>query len=34
MDNALEEPIHYYKGERIKQRLDGLSPVEYRPRPS
>jgi transposase InsO family protein len=27
---ALKGYIHYYKHERIKVRLKGLSPVEYR----
>ncbi len=27
---AIDEYIHYYNHERIKQKLKGLSPVEYR----
>lgn len=27
---ALEEYIHYYNYDRIKQKLKGLSPVQYR----
>ncbi len=27
---AIDEYIHYYNNERVKQKLKGLSPVEYR----
>ncbi|TBP67052.1 IS3 family transposase, partial [Klebsiella quasipneumoniae] len=27
---AIDEYIHYYNHKRIKQKLKGLSPVEYR----
>ena len=32
LEAGLEEYIHYYNHERIKLKLDGLSPVEYRTR--
>ncbi|MBU5698075.1 IS3 family transposase, partial [Vibrio cholerae] len=28
--NAIDEYIHYYNHERIKVKLNGLSPVEFR----
>ncbi|MFJ4114646.1 IS3 family transposase, partial [Pseudomonas sp. NPDC089758] len=31
---GLDEYIHYYNHDRIKLRLNGLSPVEYRTRPA
>ncbi|VWB10561.1 integrase catalytic region [Burkholderia lata] len=31
--HALEQYIHYYNHERIKQKLKGLSPVQYRTQP-
>jgi putative transposase len=33
LKSALEEYIHYYNHERIKLKLKGLSPVEYRTQP-
>lgn len=30
LQNAIDEYIYYYNNERIKQKLKGLSPVEYR----
>lgn len=30
LTKAIEESIEYYNNERIKERLKGLTPIEYR----
>ncbi|MGP4080381.1 IS3 family transposase, partial [Pseudalkalibacillus sp. R45] len=30
LESRVEEYIHWYNHERSKEKLDGLSPVEYR----
>jgi putative transposase len=34
LDAGLRKCIHYYNNERIKAKLKGLSPVQYRTQPS
>ena len=34
LETGLRQYIHYYNHERIKSKLKGLSPVQYRTQPS
>ncbi|MEY2861361.1 MAG: transposase catalytic site ISRme12 [Pseudomonadota bacterium] len=34
LEDGLHQYIHYYNHERIKTKLKGLSPVQYRTQPS
>jgi transposase InsO family protein len=34
LEKGLKEYIHYYNNDRIKTKLKGLSPVQYRTQPS
>ena len=34
LEDGLQQYIHYYNHERIRSKLKGLSPVQYRTQPS